>query len=1051
MTNFNEEKLEEAIIELLKKKGFNYFRGDEILRENSEVILHDDLKKYLLDKYKKDKITDDEIKRITKNFTLLSTSNLYESNKKFIKYVTDGFLLKRDDETKKDILIELIDYSNEDKNDYKIVNQLEIRGYETRIPDLILYVNGLPLVVFEFKSAIREEATLHDAYRQLLVRYKRDIPELLKFNAFCVISDGINTKMGSCFSNYEFFYAWRKINETDLIEKEGVDSLYSMINGLFDKNRLKEVLSSFIFFPDVNKNNEKIICRYPQFYAAINLYKSIIKNRHPYGDGRGGTYSGATGSGKSFIMLFLTRLLMKSLDFQNPTIIIITDRNDLDDQISKQFINAKNFIGDDNIINVNDRNELSDLLKNRKSGGVFLTTIQKFSEGTELLSNRDNIVCISDEAHRSQLNLDKKILINKNEIRESYGFAKYLHNSFPKATYVGFTGTPIDATLNVFGEVVDTYTMLDSVKDKITVPIVYEGRSAKVILDNKKLEEIDSFYERMFEEGANEYQIEKSKKANSKLSTILGDADRIKSIAKDFIDHYEKRVREGSTVNSKAMFVSSNRINAYKLFKEIILLRPEWNKSLKPSSKDLSAKQLKEIKPIEKIKLVITRNKDDDDELYKLSGNKVYRKELDKQFKTTHSNFKIAIVVDMWLTGFDVPSLDTMYIDKPIQKHSLIQTISRVNRKYQNKEKGLIVDYIGIKKQMNLALANYNKFDNKIFEDIENSIVIVKDKLDLLNKLFNDFDLKSYFNGNSVEKLNVLKLAAEYIQKDYQNEKVFMHLVKQIKSAYDICCGDKKNFSDNERDLIYFYIAVRSILFKLTKGDSYDSDQMNANVIKLIENAIKSDGIEELFKLENDKNVSIDIFDNEYVSKINKIKLPNTKIKLLQKLLSKQISDFKKINKIKAVQFSIKFKSLVDKYNERKEQDILISNVLEDFTVEIIDLMDELKKEKKSHKDIGISFEEKSFYDILKSLTVKYDFSYPDDKLLILSKKVKKVVDDKTKYTSWNNREDIRAELKADLIILLAEHGYPPIDRDEVYKEIFEQAENFKKYQSNYI
>ena len=1050
MTNFTEEKLEEAIISLFKNQKILHQEGDKIFRDTGDVILFNDLSNYLKSRYKKDNITDKEVAFIIRDLSSLSSKGLYESNKVFIKKMTDGFLLKRENK-KKDILIELIDYSINDNNNFKIINQLEIKGFETRIPDLILYINGLPLVIFEFKSAIREEATLHDAYKQLTIRYKRDIPELLKFNALCVISDGVNTKMGSLFAPYEFFYSWRKIKENDLLENDGIDSLHSMIKGLFNRNRIRKVLNSFIFFPDSSKKEEKIVCRYPQYYAATKLYDSIKLNKRPLGDGRGGTYSGATGSGKSYTILFLVRLLMKSLDFQNPTIVIITDRNDLDDQLSKQFIKAKTFIGDENIINVESRSKLNELLNGRKSGGVFLTTIQKFSEGIELLSRRENIICISDEAHRSQLNLEQKILIKNDKLKRSYGFASYLHNSLPKATYIGFTGTPIDSTLDVFGKVVDSYTMHESVKDNITVPIVYEGRAAKVILDNEKLREIDDYYQDVSDRGASEYQIEKSKKANSKLASILGDKDRIKSIANDFIKHYEKRVFERSTVSEKAMFVSNNRENAYKLYKEIILLRPNWNKIQTSADNQLTKKEIKEIKPLERIKIVMTRNKDDKEELYKLCGNKQYRKELDRQFKISKSNFKIAIVVDMWLTGFDVPFLDTMYLDKPLQKHSLIQTISRVNRKFQNKEKGLIVDYLGIKKQMNLALADYTKFDGRVIEEVNDSVIVVKDNLDLVNKFFYNFDSNDYFNGPPIKQLNALKLAAEHVQKSYLVEKKFMHLTKIIKSAYNICSGDKELFTNKDRDLIHFYIAVRSIIFKLTKGNSLDAEQMNIHVMKLIEEAIKSDGIEEIFTMNNEDKNLINIFDDDYLKKINKIKLPNTKIKLLQKLLSQQIASFKKINKIKAIEFSKKFKTLVDKYNERKEQDILISEVLEDFTVEILDMLGQLKNEKKSFIDIGITFEEKSFFDILKALTIKYDFEYPDKKLIKLSKAVKKIVDDKTKYTAWHKREDIKAELKADLIILLAENDYPPVNRDEVYKEIFEQAENFKKYNSNYI
>jgi type I restriction enzyme R subunit len=789
-----------------------------------------------------------------------------------------------------------------------------------------------------------------------------------------------------------------------------------------------------------------VLCRYPQYYAAKKLYDNIKLHRKPLGDGKGGTYFGATGCGKSFTMLFLCRLLMRSVEFSSPTIVLITDRTDLDDQLSGQFTNAKGFIGDEHIVSVESRAELRDELKGRDSGGVFLTTIHKFTEDTELLTERSNVICISDEAHRSQVNLDQKVRVTENGVKRSFGFAKYLHDSLPNATYVGFTGTPIDATVDVFGDVIDAYTMTESVYDEITVRIVYEGRAAKVLLDNSKLKEIENYYNQCADDGASEYQIEESKKATAKMNTILGDPDRLKALAADFVQHYERRVKEGSTVKGKAMFVCSSRPIAYEFYKEVVALRPEWAEiKICEDGVELSEKEQKEIKPMERIKMIMTRGQDDPSDLYNALGDKKYRKELDRQFKESKSNFKIAIVVDMWLTGFDVPFLDTIYIDKPIQRHNLIQTISRVNRKYEGKEKGLVVDYIGIKRQMNLALAHYSKSDGQNIEEIQQSIVVVKDHLDLLSKLFHKFDIKPYFAGSSLQQLQCLNMAAEFVQITQNIEKRFMALVKRLKAAYDICCGSEA-INQVERDYIHFYVAVRSIVFKLTKGDAPDTAMMNAKVRDMIKDALRSDGVEEIFKLGDNTQNEIDIFDDDYLSKIEKIKLPNTKIKLLQHLLTKAIEDFKKVNKVKGVDFSEKFKALVERYNERKEQDVLRSEVLEEFSDEIIDLYHALKKERESFADLGIDFEEKAFYDILKALTVKYDFEYPDDGLLTLSKEVKRVVDDKAKYTDWNHRGDIKAELKADLIILLAEYDYPPIDRDEVYKEIFEQAENFKKY-----
>lgn len=1065
---FTEEKLEQTFTELLGQEGYPHQLGITIARRVDEVILEEDLKHFLMYKYRKQGITENECKSIILKLKSLPASDLYESNKTFMRLLSDGFILKREDRSQKDIFIELIDYAGltkqqhpderhtqiieallssqygQDANIYKFVTQMEIVGSEKRIPDGILYVNGLPLVVFEFKSAIREDASIFNAYKQLTVRYQRDIPELFKYNTFCVISDGFNTKAGSFFAPYDFFYSWRRV-EGLAKDVDGLDTMFTLIQGMFHKNRFRDIIRNFVYIPDSSKKNEKIVCRYPQYYAARALFNNIKKNQKPDGNGKGGTYFGATGCGKSFTMLYLTRLLMKSVHFGSPTIVLITDRTDLDDQLASQFTNAKTFIGDDNIISVESRAQLRELLQNRQSGGVFLTTIQKFTEDTEILTSRNNVICISDEAHRTQVNLDQKIRITKEKVTKSYGFVKYLHDSLPNATYVGFTGTPIDATLNVFGKVVDAYTMSESVKDEITVRIVYEGRAAKVLLNNAKLKEIEQYYARCAELGSNENQIDKSKQEMAQMNAIIGDPDRLREVALDFVKHYENRVSEGSTLVGKAMIVCSNREIAFELYKNIIALRPEWNEIREADSHiELSDKDKRELKPIEKIKLIATRDQDDPKELYDLLGTKEYRKELDRQFKNEKSNFKIAIVVDMWLTGFDIPFLDTIYIDKPIQQHNLIQTISRVNRKIEGKFKGLVVDYIGIKKQMNLALAKYNKGDGENFEDIEKSIIVVRDHLDLLANIMHTFNDHYYFSGNSIEQLQTLKLAVEFIQKTKETEIRFIELVRRLKAAYDICVGSEK-LTQKERDYTHFYLAIRSILLKLTKGDAPDTAQMNAKVREMIQEAIESEGVEELFKIGDDQETELDIFDEAYLEKIAKIKLPNTKIKLLQQLLARVIKDFRKINRIKGIDFTKKMETIVQKYNNREINDIFRSEVYEEMAESLTNLIWEIKNEYLAGEKMGIDFEEKAFYDILKELCIKYDFTYPEDKLVELSKEVKIIVDSQAQFPDWNKRDDIKSALKVELILILDKYGYPPVERDEVYVEIFEQAENFKK------
>ena len=1047
MNKFTEAKLELAITDLLKAQGYSPYVGEELERADSgEVLLKKGLHENLVKRYSSENITEGEIESIIRMIESLPENDLYESNKQFMDWLCNGFKIKREDPHAKDIYIHLVDYTEANENDYRFVTQMEIEGYEKRIPDGILYVNGLPLVVFEFKSAIREEATIADAYTQLTTRYRRDIPALFVYNALSVISDGVNNKMGSFFAQYEFFYSWRKITGEEKLEKDGIDSLYTMVQGLFDQERLRGVIRNFIFVPDTSQKEMKIVCRYPQYYTATKLYENVLVEQRPEGSGKGGTYFGATGCGKSFTMLFLTRMLMRSTDLASPTIVLITDRTDLDEQLSGQFTNAKGYIGDSEVVSVESREDLREKLQGRASGGVFLTTIHKFTEDIKLLTDRTNVICISDEAHRSQINLDQKVTMTAEGVKKTYGFAKYLHDSLPNATYVGFTGTPVDGTLEVFGDVIDSYTMTESVHDEITVRIVYEGRAARVLLDNAKLQEIEDYYKKCADDGATDYAIEESKKANTQMNRILGDPDRLRAVAEDFVKHYENRIEEGASVKGKAMFVCNNREIAYEVYKEIIALRPEWDEvKVCADGEDLSDKEKEKIKPMERVKMIMTRNKDDEEDLYKLLGTKDHRKELDRQFKNGKSNFKIAIVVDMWLTGFDVPFLDTIYIDKSIQRHSLIQTISRVNRKFEGKEKGLVVDYIGIKKEMNKALSQYGGNSGQNVEDIDESVKVVKDHLAILNTMFRKFDKTPYFSGNPVQQLDCLNLGAEFVQTTEKLEKEFMHYVKRMKAAYDICSGSEQ-LSQEEKDTVHFYMAIRSIVYKLTKGDAPDAFQMNQKVQEMIEEALKSDGVEEIFKLGEEEESEIDLFDEDYLAKIEKIKLPNTKLKLLQKLLAQAISDFKKTNKAKGMDFSKQFSSLVGKYNERDEADVLSGEVLEDFTNEILDMFEKLKEEKDSSTAMGIDIEEKAFYDILSALAVKYDFDYPHEKLLPLSQAVKSCVDDKVSYTDWHKREDIKADLKFSLILLLDEHGYPPVDKDEVYQEIFEQAENFKKY-----
>ena len=1027
MLVFTESTLESAIAELLLQQGYKHYLGSNLKRNKREVVLRDVLVASLQTHYQKQGITSEEVMRAANRLCATPEGNLYDANRATHHLITEGFFLSREDSSLPDLYIRPIDWEDAENNDFCLVTQLEVQGTELRRPDGVLYVNGIPLVVLEFKSAVREEATLAEAHRQVTVRYGRDIPELMRFAAFVVLSDGVNSKYGTQFSSYDYFYSWPKLNSTDEAAI-GINSLQTLIGGLLSKERLLSVVRDFVFFPDSGQRETKIICRYPQFFATHKLHAHILKHAHfvAGGDGRGGTYFGTTGCGKSLTMLFLTRQLMRSRELASPTIILITDRTDLDQQLSVQFSEARQFIGDDQIVSIQSRRQLRELLGGRKSGGVFLTTIHKFNEDTDLLSHRANIICISDEAHRSQTNLQEKLTTTEEGVRRSYGFAHHLHRSLPNATYVGFTGTPIDATIEVFGEVVDTYTMTESVADGISRRIVYEGRAARILPDAHKVKEIEVYYKQCKQEGSSLEQIEASKRAVTQMERILGDVGRLRMVAENLIKHYEGRIEEGSSVCGKAMIVCMNRRIAYALYQQLTALRPEWEQD-------------------GFLHLVMTRHKDDTPKLYQLLGTDEDRQTLAQSFKQADSAFKIAIVVDMWITGFDAPCLDTIYIDKPLQRHTLIQTISRVNRVYPGKEKGLVVDYIGIKSALNAALKQYaTGGEEDCLETSEQALRLVKDELDILRSLFYGFDWQPFSQGKPLEQLDCLKLGAEFVQ-EKQLEARFLGHCRKLRSAFKLCSGSEElEYSDRED--IHFFIAVRSILVKLSgKADAPDIEQMNSRVEKMISEALRSEGVEEILQIGEEEQ--LDLLSEAYMQRIERLPYPHTKVKLMERLLKQVIKGFRRVNKFKALDFTKRLNDLIARYNDRRDSAVFAEEVLNEVAQQMSDMLRDLHTEKNSFAKLGISYEEKAFYDILKAIAQQFGFEYPEEKLLLLSAQIKDLIDDKSNYTDWSTRGDIKAELKMDLIVLLSEYGYPPVTNDAVFKEILEQAENFKQHQ----
>ncbi len=1044
-TPFTEAQLEAAIIQVFTAQGYTHVSGETVHRKFEDILLEDDLRGFLSARHPD--LTQAEIARVLSRLQNIPSAPLYYGNREAFWLVTEGFDFQRDDSGKPALHIDFIDFGTPENNAFKVVSQYAVQGERLRRPDALVFINGIPVAIFEFKTAIAEDKTTHDAWEEICRRYCRDVPKLMRYCFLSVVSDGANTKLGSIFTPYPYYYSWNKADDGETVSG-GISALLTLLKGAFAKERVTALLRDFVYYPDDSKKDEAIVARYPQFFAANKMLANIKEHIKPAGDGKGGTYFGATGCGKTYTMLFLARMLaLRDHEvFNNPTLVVITDREDLDTQTSELFVASKHFLHDSQVRSIESRDDLQTALGGAKSGGVFITTIQKFCEFTGLLSDRRNIICFSDEAHRTQLGVGPKLKKTDKGVFTSFGFAKYLRDSFPNATYCGFTGTPLDETLAVFGRIVDSYTMRESSDDGITVRIAYEPRLARVLLSEEQAQEIKKYYDRCTAEGANPAQVEESQKAMSQMRAILGHPERLKKLAADIVQHYEALCAEKPAVVQKAMIVCADRLLAFGLWKELVAIRPEWNV---PQGRDGSPRRSRSrafgerALPIEKLKLVATQGADDEKALYDLCGTREYRQTLDKRCKDNESNFQIALVVDMWITGFDLPSLAVMYIDKPLQKHSLIQTISRVNRVFDGKDMGLVVDYIGIRDDMLAAVKQYGGPLESPIDELKVSLAVFRNHLALIDALFAGFNAVRFFTGVPFERLLCLNHAAEYAQSNKETETRFMGLSRKLKAAYDICFQSGE-LTDDETARAQFYLAVRSIIYKQTKGDAPDAEVMNSVVEKMVCEAITCTGIENIVNASEPE----ELFGDDFMDQLGKVKLPISKFNALLKLLRKAISGYGRINKLKALEFDKRLKAVVDSYNSRDKL-VFTSEVVADFinglSDELIEIFAGLQADKTTFEKLGITYEEKAFYDILVKVRDDHGFPYADDKCLALAKKIKELVDDKAQFADWSTRDDIKSQLNKELTMLLYKNGYPPEWDEEVFEKVMAQAENFKR------
>ncbi len=1097
--HYCESEFEYAFIGLLEQEGWNYLSGNNMPRSSKrEVVYSDDLAEFLI-KSNPD-LTTEEVQKVVDAVRLVGAENDFATLHKVYGWMVDGVQFVGNNGQAR--MMPLINYDDYSKNIFRVVNQLPIEytnngKNETRRPDVLLYVNGIPVCIVELKNPSDGNATIHDAWEQINIRYWRDIPHLLHYCPLACISDGVKTRLGTVRTPYEHFYAWRRVNEGDKVSTLPFAELETMIKGVYSPKRFLEIFRDYIYFQDTiyDRDEKEIVCRYPQFFASKLLKQSIIKSVTEH-SGKGGTYFGATGCGKTYTMAFLARqLALRCTDIPeigSPTIVMIVDREDLQNQGAKLFTKSKEFLNLGEVAVVQNRNNLRQELGARQSGGFYICTIQKFCDREDdkigLINDRSNIICFSDEAHRTQLEHSKKIQFSKDvdenmKAMISKPYAKVLKEAFPNATFVGFTGTPIAETYQTFGNEIDRYTMDQAVADGLTVSIKYHPRIAKVLLDTEKVKQIENYYKRCADDGATEEDISASKKAMSSMEVILGEPSRLERLATDIHDHYTTACNEDPNRVQKAMVVCSKREIAYNLLKIFEKKYPEWFVEKKtPDGLEISTEDLKSLKPMPFIAMVSSVGKNDPKDMYDYLGgvkNDKRSEELDAMFKNDKSNFHIVIVVDMWITGFDVPSLTYMYNDKPLQKHQLIQTISRVNRKYPGKDYGLIVDYIGIRNNMREAMKMYGG-DTSVApteDDVAQATLAFREELEILKRLFKDYNLNPFLDPNCdpVKRYTLLAKAAEYVFASTQELKLesnngtskkvsfktyYLQTVKRMRLAFEVC-QPSGELGEEESALAQCFMAVAGFVRKMSGTTEIDTDTMNKYVSKMVEEALKYNKVESI--LENGEQE--DIFSPEYFEKLADVKMPASKLELLIKSLKKQIKEYGKVNQVAAKKFQEMLEKTIEQYHERRKhlsieeagvtQEEASENIIKQATEQALQILKDMQESRESFRKMGLTFEEKAFYDILYSLRDQYNFEYGNDKVIDgilindkckdLAKKVKEIIDTKSSYADWLNNQNVRDQLKLEIKICLIKNGYPPQYSPVVFTKVMEQVENFEE------
>ena len=1016
---FTESNYENAILNLFTDVlGYSYAYGPDIDRDYHDP-LYEELLLSALQRINPGlpmEALNEAVYKI-KNF---ETGTLLQKNMTFTDYMQSGVPVKYFvDGEERSALVYLIDFQNPSNNDFTVVNQWTIVENSEKRPDVILFVNGLPLVVVELKSPSREETDASAAYRQLR-NYMYEIPSLFIYNAICVMSDLTTSKAGTITSGEDRFMEWK--TKDGSYENTQYAQFDTFFEGLFEKSRFLDILKNFICFNVDGQNTFKVLAAYHQYFA---VKKAIESTKHAtVTDGKGGVFWHTQGSGKSLSMVFYAHYLQEALD--SPTIVVITDRNDLDNQLYGQFSRCKDFLRQ-TPQQAESRQNLKDLLANRQANGIIFTTMQKFEETSEPLSQRRNIVVMADEAHRGQYGLTEKIVTKQNdkgelEVHTSIGTARIIRDSLPNATYIGFTGTPISSkdrsTREVFGHYIDIYDMTQAVEDGATRPVYYESRVIHLKLDETTLRLIDQEYDLMAE-NADPYVIEKSKKELGQMEAILGADETIDSLVCDILDHYENY--RANLLTGKAMIVAYSRPIAMKIYRRTLEMRPAWT---------------------EKVAVVMTQGNNDPEEWRQIIGNKAHKDDLARKFKDNDSSLKIAIVVDMWLTGFDVPSLATMYVYKPMSGHNLMQAIARVNRVFRDKEGGLVVDYVGIASALKKAMNDYTVRDKKNYGDPDVGKAAYPkflEKLEVCRDLFHGFDYTSFLTGSDLEKARMIsggvnfllgKSVAEHELPDAEKtQTVYIKEALLLKQAMSLCSS---MVDPQTRFEAAYFEAVRTMLVRLTTdgaGKKFTLPEVNEQINELLKHSIKSEGVINLF---SNVGTEFSLFDPKFLEEVANMKEKNLAVELLKKLIAEQVSVYRKTNLVKSQKFSEIIQSTMNRYLNG-----MLTN--EEVIQELLKLAKEIADANAEGEKLGLTAEELAFYDALTKPQAIKDF-YEHDELIAITKELTDLLR-KNRTIDWQKKESARAGMRRLVKRLLKKHKYPPEGMEDAVQTVMSQCE----------